>query len=191
MQINDKNPEKQKAFNKKQADAREDFIGDLRNKNNAKNTVVELDPSTKDFYNRFDKFKVTNLDKETYKKYLDKLSDEEKKTLSSKKNFYEINFERIGGLVMPVILEFTFTDGTTQKEYIPAEIWKMGTVNVSKVFWFSKTVSSINLDPNLETADTDRSNKYWPSRIEPSRFELYQQKNEELENEMQKAKRSK
>ena len=131
MQINDKNPEKQKAFNKKQADAREDFIGDLRNKNNAKNTVVELDPSTKDFYNRFDKFKVTNLDKETYKKYLDKLSDEEKKTLSSKKNFYEINFERIGGLVMPVILEFTFTDGTTQKEYIPAEIWKMGTVTVS------------------------------------------------------------
>ena len=92
---------------------------------------------------------------------------------------------------MPIILEFTFTDGSSQKEYIPAEIWKIGNQTARKVFWFEKEVKSINLDPNLETADVDRSNNYWPAKVVPSRFELYQQKTRESENEMQKAKRSK
>jgi len=191
MQISDKNPENQKAFDKKMEDNSEDFIGDVRNKGNAKNTVVELDPSTKDFYNTFDKYNVTNLDKSDYKKYIDKLSSEEKKMLLNRNNFYELNFELVGGLVMPIILEFTFTDGSSQKEYIPAEIWKMGNQTARKVFWFEKEVKSINLDPNLETADVDRSNNYWPAKVVPSRFELYQQKTRESENEMQKAKRSK
>ena len=189
MQISDKNPDKQKSFEKKTADNREDFVGDTRNKSNAKNTVVELDPSTKDFYNSFNKYRVTNLDKTEYKKYFDKLTAEEKKMLSIRKNFYELNFELIGGLVMPVIIEFTFTDGSTKKEYIPAEIWKMGNKTAKKVFWFEKEVKSINLDPNLETADVDRSNNYWPAQVVPSRFELYQQKTKKSENEMQKAKR--
>lgn len=191
MQISDKNPDNQKAFDKKLNDNKEEFIGDIRNKSNAKNTVVELDPSTKDFYNTFNKYKVTNLDKSEYKKYFDKLSAEEKKMLSMRKNFYELNFELVGGLVMPIILEFTFTDGTTQKEYIPAEIWKMGNQTAKKVFWFEKEVKTINLDPNLETADVDRSNNYWPTQVVPSRFELYQKKTKDSENEMQKSKRSK
>ncbi|MFT6167468.1 MAG: hypothetical protein ACJASF_002167 [Vicingaceae bacterium] len=191
MQISDKNPDNQKAFDKKNQDNSEDFVGDIRNKSNAKNTVVELDPSTKDFYNTFDKYKVTNLDKSEYKKYVDELTAEEKKMLAMRNNFYELNFQLIGGLVMPIILEFTFTDGTTQKESIPAEIWKMGNKTAKKVFWFEKEVKSINLDPNLETADVDRSNNYWPKQVVPSRFELYQQKTKESENEMQKAKRSK
>ena len=191
MQVSDKNPVNQKAFDKKNADNRKDFVSDIRNKVNAKNTVVELDPSTKDFYNSFDKYKLTNLDKSDYKKYIDKLTAEEKKMLAMRNNFYELNFQLIGGLVMPIILEFTFTDGTTQKEYIPAEIWKMGNQTAKKVFWFEKEVKSINLDPNLETADVDRSNNYWPAQVVPSRFELYQRKTRESENEMQKAKRSK
>ena len=88
MQITDKNPENQKAFDKKMEDNSEDFIGDVRNKGNAKNTVVELDPSAKDFYNTFDKYNVTNLDKSDYKKYIDKLSSEEKKMLLNRNNFY-------------------------------------------------------------------------------------------------------
>ena len=191
MQISDKNPDKQKPFERKMNDSKEDFVGDIRNKSNAENTVVELDPSTKDFYNSFDKYKVTSLDKEDYKKYYDKLGDEEKKMLSLKKNFYEVNLRLVGGLVMPIILEFTFKDGSKEKLYIPAEIWKMGNKTASKVFWFEKEVCSINLDPNLETADVDRSNNYWPTRVVPSRFELYQQKSRDKENEMQKAKRSK
>tara|TARA_B110000046_G_scaffold35749_1_gene39024 strand:- start:42064 stop:44361 length:2298 start_codon:yes stop_codon:yes gene_type:complete len=191
MQINDKNPDNQKAFDKKIDANDEDFVGDIRNKSNAKNTIVELDHSTKDFYNSFDKYKVTNQDKSDYKKYIDKLTAEEKKMLSMRNNFYELNFQLIGGLVMPIILKFTFTDGTSQKEYIPAEIWKMGNKTAKKVFWFEKEVKSINLDPNLETADVDRSNNYWPAQVVPSRFELYQRKSRLSENEMQKAKRFK
>ncbi|MBL4710762.1 MAG: M1 family metallopeptidase [Flavobacteriales bacterium] len=198
MQISDKNPNKQFAFNKKIENSREDFEGDLKNKSNRKNTLVELDPSTNDFYNDYDKHKVTSVDREEYKAYLSELSDEEKKELTSKKNFYELNFSLIGGLVSPIILEFTFTDETTQKEYIPAEIWKMNNTTASKVYWFNKELKSINLDPNLETADVDRSNNYWPERMVPSRFELFnketKKKEEEMtkdENLMQRAKRAK
>jgi len=67
----------------------------------------------------------------------------------------------------------------------------MGNKTAKKVFWFEKELVSINLDPNLETADVDRSNNYWPTQVVPSRFELFQQKSRDSENEMQKAKRSK
>ena len=91
---------------------------------------------------------------------------------------------------MPVILEFEFEDGTKEKVYIPAEIWRFGDTEVSKVFWFEKEVLRISLDPNLETADVNRNNNYWPPRMEPTRFELYKQRQREQENPMQRKKRA-
>ena len=64
------------------------------------------------------------LDREEYQSYLDNLDDEEIEILSSDKNYYEIQFSNIGGLVMPIILQFEFTDGTNDVIRIPAEIWK-------------------------------------------------------------------
>jgi hypothetical protein len=191
MQISSKNPEVEKPIQKKANAAKEEFIGDQRNESNRSNTVVEKDPSTKDFYNKFDPLDVTYLDKESYKKYYKELDEEDKKQLQSKQHFYEISFEAIGGLVMPIILEFTFEDGSTQKEYIPAEIWRFNEKEVHKVFFFDKVVKSINLDPNLETADTDRSNNYWPPQSLPSRFSLFKESHDKEKNEMQKAKRAK
>lgn len=195
--LSDKNPDKEFPARKKDLQHQEEFEGDIKNKPNKKNTVVELDPSTKDFYNSYDKFKVSSVDREEYKEYLEDLTDEERKMLSIKKNFYELEFALKGGLVMPVILGFTFTDGSVHKEYIPAEIWRMNNKTAKKVFWFDKEVQSITLDPNLETADIDRSNNYWPKRNVPSRFTLFKQeqkdkeKNKEKENVMQRAKRAK
>ena len=74
---------------------------------------------------------------------------------------------------MPLILKFTFNDKTSETIRIPTEIWKSNNYNVSKVFFFEKEVISIELDPNLETADTDISNNSWPRKIAPTRFELY------------------
>ena len=78
---------------------------------------------------------------------------------------------------MPIILDFTLSDNTHKYVKIPAEIWKTNNKDISKMFAFEKSVKQIELDPYLETADTDRSNNFWPEKIEPSKFELYKYKN--------------
>ena len=120
------------------------------------------------------------------------LDDEQKSTLDRPLNLYNITFSTPGGIPMPIIVEFEFKDGTKDKQYIPAEIWRMGDKTVKKLFYFEKEVVEINLDPNLETADIDRNNNYWPPRMEPSRFKLYKEKAERKapENNMQRIKRA-
>ena len=89
---------------------------------------------------------------------------------------------------MPLILETTFTDGTTEVIRIPAEIWKTNNYKVSKVFIFEKGAASFRLDPFLETADTDLSNNSWPREMESTRFKLFKE-NRSNENPMQRQKR--
>ena len=74
---------------------------------------------------------------------------------------------------MPIILEFTFIDGSSELIRIPAEIWKMNNYSINKVFIFEKQLSKIRLDPYLETADTDINNNTWPKEYQPSLYELY------------------
>jgi hypothetical protein len=83
----------------------------------------------------------------------------------------------------------TFADNTVEIIRIPAEIWRQYEDKVSKVFIFDKEVISFRLDPNLETADTDFSNNSWPKRVEPTRYELFKQKQMNGENQMQREKR--
>jgi len=96
---------------------------------------------------------------------------------------------------MPLILKFEFADGSTEEQKIPAEIWRLNQDKVSKVFVFEKELQRIELDPYLETADTDRSNNYFPPKQEIGRFELFRQKLMEQrynrENPMQRENRAK
>jgi hypothetical protein len=106
-------------------------------------------------------------------------------------HYYSIDFSNVGGLVMPIILAFNFTDGTSEEVRIPAEIWAKNSEKVSKVFFFEKEVKEIVLDPNVETADTERNNNYWPSRKVPSRFDLFKGRQWGMgENPMQRMQRS-
>ena len=107
--------------------------------------------------------------------------------LKDERNYYQLDFSNIGGLVMPVILEFTFKDGSKSVERIPAEIWRQNNFEVSKVFSFQQEVTSIQLDPFLETADVEIYNNNWPRVAIPTKFELYKQENER-KNLMQKMK---
>ncbi len=151
-------------------------ISKIINKTAIEKTVTERDPATEDFYTTYDEYKVTKADREEYDKLIEGLSDDEKKFLTDGYNFYQIDFENVGGLVMPIILQFEFEDGSKEVKRIPAEIWRRDNFNVSKVFMFDKKVSQITLDPFYETADTDMNNNYWPPKIEPSRFKLYKSK---------------
>lgn len=101
--------------------------------------------------------------------------DQENKNQWVDKNFYELTFTNKGGLVMPLIVEWTFKDGTTETDRVPVNIWRLNEKTVTKVFVKDKEVVSIRLDPMRETADIDESNNLWPLREMPSRFTLFQQ----------------
>ena len=151
------------------------------------------DPEILDFYSKYDKYEVSKLDKKEYNDYMSTLDENEKATLKETKNYYEMEFELVGELPMPIILEFTYSDGSREKKYIPAEIWKKtGQTKAKKVFVSKKELVGVILDPNLETADVDVNNNYWPQRMVPTRFELFKQKEGlQPENPMQRDTRSK
>lgn len=165
----------------------EDSVRHVSMQNNeGQETAIEKDPSLKDFYNTNNPFEPLPSDIKAYNAYMSSLDPEEKKLLASGKNFYEITFNNIGGLVMPLILEFTFVDGTKEVQRIPAEIWRKNDTTVTKVFVKDKEVTSIHLDPYRETADVEVDNNFWPERKVPSRFELYKKRTVPVPNAMQK-----
>ncbi len=174
-QPNTQNPDIEKPIAKEEREGKV-AISEIRNKTAIEKTVNEKDPATEDFYSTYDPYEVTEADREAYNKIIADLSDDEQKYLTEDYNFYQIDFENIGGLVMPIILQFEFEDGSKEVQYIPAEIWRKDNFNVSKVFMFNKKVSNITLDPFFETADTDLNNNSWPAKIQPSRFKLYKSK---------------
>lgn len=191
FQVSTENPEIEMPISRERGTEKENrFIGNIRNKTQIKETYNEKDPSLNDFYNTYDQYEMSILDQQDYEKYLKGQSEDEKEIMAMNMNYYQLDFSNNGGLVMPIILEFEFMDGTTQREFIPAEIWKTNDKNVSKVFAFEKAVKGITLDPNLETADTDLENNYWPKRMIPTRFEMYKSKSRDSENPMQRAKRA-
>jgi len=187
FQVDSKDPEKEKTAKAKLRDEAPVNISTIRNREIEK-TQDEIDPSIKDFYTTYDPLAVDAKDRADYKKYLSKLTEEERKAIPLNSHFYELTIQNDGGLVMPVIIEWTYTDGTTEVDRIPAEIWRTNDKEVTKVFMKDKAVSSIALDPFLEIADIDRTDNYYPSRpAEPSRFELFDRPRRSRSNPMQRA----
>lgn len=91
------------------------------------------------------------------------------------KYMYQVEFEKPGGLVMPIIVELTYADGTKKRETFPAQIWRKDETKAYRVFSSDKEIKSIVVDPDLETADTDTSNNSWPKQ-EQSKFDKFKNK---------------
>ncbi len=92
------------------------------------------------------------------------------------KNIYQVTFENKGGLVMPVVVEFTYKDGTKEIERLPAEIWRRSERRVSHMFVKDKEVASIRFDPNKELGDVDNANDAFPKQGANSRFSDFKKK---------------
>lgn len=146
--------------------------------------VVDRDPATRDFYNSYDPLTATEREMTAYEKWKKGLKPEELALLNEEIHLYEISFKNIGGLVMPLILEWEYTDGTKEVERIPAEIWRISD-DISKVFVKRKEVVRVTLDPFLETADCDLNNNSWPPRMVPTRFDVYKEREWRRPNPMQ------
>jgi hypothetical protein len=187
MRINTGDPEKENAITRDNIAKTPQFIGDTRNKTSIPKPLIDQDTTLRDFYNRYDPLKVGDGMEDAYKNYVAKLTDEERQLLSSGLNYYELQFSNVGGLPMPVILEFVFSDGSKQVERIPAEIWKMDSKVINKVYSFAKEVTAVHLDPFLETADVDVNNNNWPPTMQPSRFQIYKNRDQPEPNPMRQS----
>ncbi|GLX83368.1 M1 family metallopeptidase [Thalassotalea eurytherma] len=153
-----------------------------RNKAEGKTLWVDRNPDVTDFYDENDRFTVTNKERNAYNKFLKGLKPWERevfdRAIKEDKNYYVLEFSNKGGLVMPIILQLTYADGTTEDQYIPAEIWRRTPKNVRKLIVTDKEkeLVSVAVDPGWETADVDVENNYYPRRIIPSRVEAYKAK---------------
>ena len=101
----------------------------------------------------------------------EKLTAEEKSSLNAPKYFYEVEFNKPGGLIMPILVELTYEDGTTENFKYPAQIWRKNNDTAKKVYATSKAIKKIQIDPKLETADIDVTNNSWPKAEVKSKFD--------------------
>ena len=93
------------------------------------------------------------------------------------KNIYQLRFKNVGGLISPIVIEWTFKDGSKEIERIPAEIWRTNENEVTKVFIKTKEATNILVDPNFELADVEQRNNVFPKRDTPSKFDRFKKTN--------------
>lgn len=152
-----------------------------RNKEESK-LWIERNKDVADFYDSNDMYTVTNKERNKYQKFLAKLEDWERATLEravkEDKNYYVFSFSNLGGLVMPIIMELQFSDGSKQMLTLPAEIWRRSPKAVKKLIITEKDkeIQNVTIDPLWETADTDINNNHYPRKILPSRIESFKSK---------------
>jgi hypothetical protein len=141
-------------------------------------TVDQLPPAlylvsedSDEFTNDLKNKKPTDYPK--LKNYIDKnFTPQEQKTLKAPKYFYDITFEKPGDLVMPIIVEFQYEDGSKERKQYPAQIWRLNDKQVTKVFPSTKAIKKIVIDPDNETADVNQKNNSWPKNTE-SKFDKF------------------
>ncbi|NER18605.1 M1 family metallopeptidase [Spongiivirga citrea] len=113
----------------------------------------------------------------TLKEYvMDNFSAEERKNLKTPKFFYEITFDKPGGIPMPLIVEYTYKDGSKETITYPVQAWRKNDAEISKVLATDKEVVGIVVDPELRTADIDMSNNSWPKKETESDFDKFKNK---------------
>ena len=103
-------------------------------------------------------------------------SNEKIEDLNVPNFYYEIIFEKPGGLVMPIIIDIEYDDGTIERKKYPAQVWRKNDSEVRKVLTSNKKILSVSLDPDKETADIDTSNNSWPEKEIESEFDKFKSK---------------
>jgi len=175
--LDSQNPDVENKIRKERAEEKSYHVTPDKNNEEGIETVVEKHPELKDFYNSYDPFEVDSDDRKAYKTFRASLTDKEEALLDGGYNFYEVQYENKGGLVMPIIIEATYKDGSKETFKYPAEIWRKREHKATKVIISQKEIVQFQVDPKRETADVDEENNYWPPRNIPNKFELYQRRN--------------
>jgi hypothetical protein len=169
-----RDPYKDKTAKKDKRNAEPDRLFQKLNKPLPKR--VDAFPELKDFYNEYDELDITDKDRASYEKLIKGLSDKEKAMLKRKGHFYVVDLKNLGGLVMPVVIEITYEDKSTEEIRLPAQIWRRNPQSISKMIVAEKKIIRIEIDPHRETADVDIENNYFPRRIREHTFRVNKSK---------------
>lgn len=129
-----------------------------------------------DFSQGPEAFTLVNTPQQLYGEFRSRVDDKDIRQKLDGKNIYQVTFKNKGGLVTPLVIQWTYKDGSTETEKIPAEVWRLNEQEVTKVFIKNKEVTNIMLDPNFELADVDVTNNVFPKRTE-SRFDQFRKRN--------------
>lgn len=155
-------------------------ISKIRNREDKKiNFYVDKNTGAQDFYYKYDRGMVTVDTTATTKQEMAmpyEVVPEADQAKYANKFLYELSFSNKGGLVMPIIVEFTYIDGSKEIDRIPAQIWRHNELKTSKFYVKDKEVASILVDPLRETADIDTSNNTWGSKAKESKFRTFKMK---------------
>jgi hypothetical protein len=151
------------------------FISQIRNKEQGLKPLVDLDTTLRDFYYHYKP--QPEITKELKNRYenIELIPDSVFKTMDGS-FLYEIKFSNRGGLVMPIIIEWIYTDGSKELERMNVNLWRKNEKEVYKTFLKEKKVAAIQLDPYKETADINERNNTWNIKQDPDRFELFKVK---------------
>jgi hypothetical protein len=149
-----------------------------KTKTATKGDLAAKDGSAKptDFSQGPQPFSVIPTDNRFYGEFANRLDDKAVMAKMENKNFYEITLTNKGGLVMPVIIEWTYKDGSKEIERLPAEIWRINETKVTKVFAKDKEVSNVVIDPLKETADISVEDNVFPRVVQPNKFDELKKK---------------
>ncbi len=138
-------------------------------------------PELEDLYNENDEFTVSNVDRNKYTSFREGLEDWELELLDQAVEdgllIYFLDFENIGGLVMPIPLRIEYENGEIEDSMIPAEVWRYNPKQVTRMIITEEKIAAVELDPMLQIADVDRNNNRIPQQIQRSRLELYRSDN--------------
>jgi hypothetical protein len=128
---------------------------------------------TTDFSNGPQELTVLNTPEDVYREFRSRIDDNAVRQKLAGKNLYELKFVNTGGLITPLVIEWTFKDGSREIDRIPAEIWRTNESEVTKVFIKEKEVTNIVIDPNFETADVNTADNVFPKRLTESKFDQF------------------
>ncbi|MBA4056138.1 MAG: aminopeptidase, partial [Marivirga sp.] len=129
-----------------------------------------------DFSNGPEEFTLSNTPETLNGEFRSRQDDNAIRLKLEGKNIYQLKFKNVGGLVTPLVIEWTYKDGSKEIERIPAEIWRVNENEITKTFIKDKEVINILLDPNFELADTEISNNVFPKKTDGSKFDQFRKK---------------
>lgn len=192
LKVDSKDPDVEKAWQRQQYQQEPPSRTDLANEAEGMEPRLERMPELKDFYVEHDRFTVTNQDRNDYHDFLESLlepldsnpdwrQEVLERAVTEDRNYYVLEFSNVGGLVMPIILKLTYADESTEMLYLPAEIWRRSPGHVTKLVMRERELTSVELDPHWETADTDLYNNHYPRKILPSRLEVFEPPEEPMD----------
>ncbi|MBL7471692.1 M1 family metallopeptidase [Robertkochia sediminum] len=138
--------------------------------------VYMVDENSEEYANEVAKQSEAERFKTLTEYMIDNFDAEARANMEIPKYFYEITFNKPGGIPMPLIVEYNYKDGSKDLMKYPVQIWRKNDQEVKVVLPSNKEIASVVVDPKEETADINTENNQWPRKEADTEFDKFKQK---------------